>query len=559
MEGVALIPARWAEKEMVSGMGWWSEHTRAGARRSLALSGLLVSLGVGAAVAQPSGEPAEPAESVPAVAVPELPPPGGQPLPAVLRRLQNPSAGSPFPGTDPEDVDAALVGPVLAEDPAVASTGVDVGPEPGPGGTQRDVAPAPAEPAADVVGGESDLSLAERAAALLGGTLDPGMEAPRVVVGGGAADLSQSLARALFAAPVAGSIPYVVQAQVRHDVMLVLPPQWSVVQAFVGDPTRWAVTRAGPLVVLKPGEAGARTNLTVVLAGGEVLQVDLEEITGLSGVRRVGRVYLGPERWLVDRIFSMLPVDVRERVAASPATVAQLLADPVAVVGLYGGTGAVPNPLGAIAPVAVRAPTPSGPIPGPAAGPVTPRPGWSAVPPPVFPGGPRPAGPDPRAGGPPPAFGTGGPPPVYVSGTDVDALESRLREARGRVETARRGAGDRIAAAQLALEADLEALAEEYPLRVQFSYVLDPPVPPYAEPFWHFGVWHDGDSTYCRLLAPDPVFRDADSGDLLVPEPIDEFLYRFDRVVEHGVVIVRLPDGPAQELRFRRRRELEGP
>ncbi len=147
-----------------------------------------------------------------------------------------------------------------------------------------------------------------------------------------------------------------------------------------------------------------------------------------------------------------------------------------------------------------------------------------------------------------------------MSGPELAALESRLRDARARVDTARRSAGDRIAAAQLGLEADLEALREEYPLRTQFSYVLDPPLPPYTEPLWHFGVWHDGDRTFWRLLAPDPVFREADTGEPLAAERIDDFLYRFDRVVESGVVMVRLGNDPqVRELYFRRRRELEGP
>ena len=255
-----------------------------------------------------------------------------------------------------------------------------------------------------------------------------------MALAGGAADLAQSLARAVFAAPVAGSIPYVVQAQVHHDVTLIFPADWSLVQVFVGDPRRWAVTHAGPLVVLKPGEAGARTNLTAVLASGEVLQMDLEEVTGLAGARRIGRVYVGPEAWLVDRIFSMLPQDVRRRVAEAPVSVAQLLADPVAVVGLYGGTGAVPSPAG-LRPLPVAAPAASEPVSEAVSG---------------------------LAGGAGPVAGTARPgrapraeaqePVEYVSGPELAALESRLRDARARVDTARRSAGDRIAAAQLGLE-----------------------------------------------------------------------------------------------------------
>ena len=518
------------------------------------------------------------------VSIPELPE-ALRARPAAGPRAAQP-AEEPFVGPIAahleQDVDGQDLSPEAADREAGAfggeehagpgAAGVPVPPTAVPGAVDAAAAGADADqsrsdaavsdpgPAPPVVGAESDLSLARRAAALLGGILDPAAERQRLVpVGGGAADLAQSLARAVFAAPVAGSIPYVVQAQVHHDVTLIFPVEWRLVQVFVGDPMRWAVTHSGPIVVLKPGEAGARTNLTAVLATGEVLQMDLEEVTGLVGARRIGRVYVGPEQWLVDRIFAMLPAEVRRRVVDSPATVAQLLADPVAVVGLYGGTGAVPNPLGESRVVEAAPPAPSRPISGPGgSGAVVafPQPGRAGA---FGPSAPR------RSAAPSrfaePATGrSGAGDGVYVSGTDVAELEGRLRQAQGRVETARRAAGDRIAAAQLGLEADLEALREEYPLRTQFSYVLDPPLAPYTEPLWHFGVWHDGDRTYWRMLAPDPLFRDVESGEPLAVEQIDDFLYRFERVVEHGVVLVRLSHDPqVRELYFRRRRELEGP
>ena len=504
-----------------------------------------VLLAPGVAAAQP---PEGTVDTVPAVSMPALP--------EALRAPAEREPAEPFVGPVLEDPD-----PPAERAPDAAAPAADVPVE--PEGEVPSAAPAepveedlpvapPAAPASlPVMGAESDLSLAQQAAALLGGTLDPAASAgERVALAGGAADLAQSLARAVFAAPVAGSIPYVVQAQVHHDVTLIFPAEWPLVQVFVGDPRRWAVTHAGPLVVLKPGEAGARTNLTAVLASGEILQMDLEEVTGLAGARRIGRVYVGPEAWLVDRIFSMLPADVRRRVAEAPVSVAQLLADPVAAVGLYGGTGAVPSPAGlAPLPAAPATPATPGPVAEPAGG-AAPAVGAFSGPGPVLGTAPRDR----------PLRIEGREPGEYVSGQELAALESRLRDARARVDTARRSAGDRIAAAQLALEADLEAMREEYPLRTQFSYVLDPPLPPYTEPLWHFGVWHDGDRTYWRLLAPDPVFRDADTGEALAAERIDEFLYRFDRVVERGVVMVRLNNDPqVRELYFRRRRELEGP
>jgi len=528
-----------------------------------------VVLASGIAAAQP---PEGAVDEVPAVSPPALP----EALRAPVRQPAEPFVGpvlaDPGPPAGPAPGEPVLETDVAVEpEPEVPGAGAAVDAGAASPTVEEPAAPAAPDPPAQsppdpspasppLVGGEPDLSLAAQAAVLLGGTLDPAAgPGARVALAGGAADLAQSLARAVFAAPVAGSIPYVVRAQVYHDVTLVFPADWTLVQVFVGDPRRWAVTHSGPLVVLKPGEAGARTNLTAVLASGEVLQMDLEEVTGLAGARRTGRVYVGPESWLVDRIFSLLPPDVRRRVAEAPVSVAQLLADPVAVVGLYGGTGAVPSP-GGVVPLAAAAPAPPPaavsrpPAASPALAAPVADPGGGAQPgrPSQPTAGAAPRGGAPRAGAPPSG--------EYVSGQELAALESRLREAQARVDTARRAAGDRIAAAQLGLEADLEALREEYPLRTQFSYVLDPPLPPYTEPFWHFGVWHDGDRTYWRVLAPDPDFRDADTGEPLAAERLDDFLYRFDRVVERGVLLVRLDNDPrVRELYFRRRRELEGP
>ena len=546
-----MTSCRAAERVAVSAMRNWCCAV-GGGRRSVVRAGLfscfLVVSGVGAAPAQPP----EPAGRAPAVNIPELP--------EQLRRLAGPPEGrAPAAGQTPENPSSPAAAPA---DPAAPDlSGAVSGAADGDRGAGEPVAdparppasdgtpppaPVPEEDAAPampaVVGMESDLTLAARAAALLGRDLDPAAERTRVQIGAGAADPAQSLSRAVFAAPVAGSIPYVVQAQIHHDVTLIFPREWSLVQVFVGDPRRWAVTHAGSVVVLKPGEAGARTNLTAVLASGEVLQMDLEEVTGLAGARRTGRVYVGPEPWLVDRIFSMLPEQVRARVADSPATVAQLLADPVGVVGRYGGTGAVPSPPSEAAAGSAASPAPSEPVPD------------SGAVPPVA--GARPSMRAPSS----PAAAAAPEPGTYVSAVEVSALDTRLRRATARAKSARRAAGDRIAAAQLALEADLEALREEYPLRTQFSYVLDPPLPPYTEPLWHFGVWHDGERTFWRLLAPEPSFEDAASGAPLEPEMLDDYLYRFDRVIEHGAVVVRLPNDPRpRPLYFRRRRELEGP
>ncbi len=486
------------------------------------------------------------------------------PLPAGVQPPQPPQ-----PPAAPD-----MVGPRLPADPDAPSDpavdGAVPDPEPPPAGDDPPAVPAaphgepppgpdPASPppggASLVAGAEPSLTLAERAAALLGAVLDPDAPQDRVPVGGGAADLAQSLSRAVFSAPVAGSIPYVVQAQVYHDVSLVFPPGWRVVDFLLGDPDRWAVAARQNFVFVKPGEPGSRTNLTVVFATGDLLQIDMQEITGLAGVRRVGRVYVGPEDWLVDRIFSLLPPAVRERVATSPATVHQLLADPVTVVGLYGGTGALPSPFGSLA----QAPDPAAAVPAPSPSMRSP-----AAIAPLEPPEPVRAHPGARRDAPSAASGSDAwvdaDLPRFVAGTDLAGLDEQLRAAYDRVEQARRAAGDRIAAAQLGIEADLEALREQYPERIQFSYVLEPYLDPYTEPFWHFGFWHDSERTFVRLLAPDPAFRDEESGDPVASERLDDYLYRLDRVVDYGSVAVLSPDdGRLVRLYFRRRRELEGP
>ena len=516
-------------------------------------------------------QPAAPAAPVPRTDV------VGPPLPADLRPAPDPEPGARPTQPGPlDETSAAAAGQPDAESPAG-----DV-PE---GTAARDAsdpsAPAPAPPRDVPVGGESSLTLAERAASLLGAVLDPDAAPPGSlpVVSTGAFD--QSLGQALFAAPVAGSIPYVIYAEVYHDITLVFPHNWSLVDVYVGDPDRWAVVSSGHLVLLKPGEAGIRSNLTVVLDNGDILQMDLQEATGLTGRERTGRVYVGPEQWLVDRIFGMLPPVVRERVARSPATVAELLADPLTVVGLYGGTGAVPNPLATRASRARRdaaalprvVPTPTlGDLDGVAPRtllvddpdvvplvdssaplPAEPDPPLSPADPPV------PAPPAPQAASDPAGFDlpdTG----RWISAPDLEDLEARLRGASNRADQARRRVGDRVAAAQMGVQSELLSLREQYPLRTQFSYVFDPAVPPYTEPFWHFGSWHDSERTFWRLLGRQPEFVDESNGETIGYDLIGPYLYRLDRVIEDGSVSVLHPDTSERRvLYFRRRRELEGP
>ena len=147
----------------------------------------------------------------------------------------------------------------------------------------------------------------------------------------------------------------------------------------------------------------------------------------------------------------------------------------------------------------------------------------------------------------------------FVSGGQVAELERRLAEVRAARDDARRLAGDRIADATLGIDDRLSRLRGEYPGRVQLSILLDPEIPPFTPPFWHFGVWHDGDYTYWRILADNPRFHDQVAGVRLDPVRLDDHVYRLEGVVERGLLVVDGPDFKPRRLYWRRREELEGP
>ena len=193
------------------------------------------------------------------------------------------------------------------------------------------------------------------AARFLGGTSDviedlmPGEDVDAALldpVGGGMRDLEQSLGEAVFAVPVAGNIGYVLRPQLYHDLPIVFPPHWTLVSVLLADETRWRYARHQSMILVQPGEVGARTNMTLVFQTGELLQLDLEEVTGAFGRARTGRVYIGPEGWLVERVFALMPSGVQERVVAvirdGTVKVSELLADPIAVIRAHGAFDALP-------------------------------------------------------------------------------------------------------------------------------------------------------------------------------------------------------------------------
>ena len=206
-------------------------------------------------------------------------------------------------------------------------------------------------------GGPRAARLREIAANYLGGTADaladllPGEDIDAALLdplGGGMFDLEQSLGEAVFAVPVAGNIGYVLRAQVYHDLPIIFPSNWQVVSVLLGDETRWRMMSRSNFVIVQPGESEARTNMTVILSSGELLQIDLEEVTGSLGRNRTGRAYIGPEAWLLERIFALMPRDVRDRMVTAIADgnvrISQLLADPIGTIRAYGDFDALPPP-----------------------------------------------------------------------------------------------------------------------------------------------------------------------------------------------------------------------
>ena len=574
------------------------------------------------------------------------------------------------------------------------------------------------------------------------------------------------LGGSIFSIPVGGAaVPRAIHAEVLHDVIIVLLPEWNVMQTFVGDPERWRVTHSQSIVIVQPGERGAQTNLSVVLSTGDVLQFDLIEVTPYAGVLRTGRVYVGSEPWLLDRVFSLLPGGVGPAILDSGVSVPDLLADPASVVytfmyGRPGGLGSPrpatvrrpaprparlvspsrpaapvapapdPEPMdpdsalspagdpsgaesidagppvpvdivrgaggppvppsavsersagGAEGPAALRSSAPvnampplspvrtsgQGPAPPPGAGPAPPPLGGSgsgrpappssgfvapgSVSPPVpapgsparpgagpqndlvpfgsdspflddpifqlpVPGGAAPRPFEPSAAAPPrqpdsaastgvdwsgyrgsvvadvqsslrsstadfedsepgsglvvrvslqgEVSGSSSPaaqrfpvaqplgisslfpqdvresasaPDLFVSSGDLAALRVRRDGLRRQIADVRRSTGDQVAQAALGIDRDLEYLRTTYPSRVQMSFYWNPELPPLAPPFWLYGLWHDTDNTFIRLLAPDPVFRDEESGLGIEPVRMDTYLYRLAGIIENGSVTV---------------------
>ena len=174
---------------------------------------------------------------------------------------------------------------------------------------------------------------------------------------------------------------------------------------------------------------------------------------------------------------------------------------------------------------------------------------------------PAPAG-DAQSFAPPPVSAVGSAASgVLVSGARIEAVDAEVRALREQLAQTRRAAGERVAAAVLQSEQEIEQWRSRLPEQVQMSLVWDPPVPPWTPPLWHWGAWHDGRYTYIRMVAPDPQFYDLVTDRVLTAEVTDRSLYAIDGVFDQLAVSVRDPEnrGSLVQVILRRRVELEYP
>ena len=120
--------------------------------------------------------------------------------------------------------------------------------------------------------------------------------------------------------------------------------------------------------------------------------------------------------------------------------------------------------------------------------------------------------------------------PVLAPVAAVAAAARNAAAAWGLVVTAEATAAERIEAARVATQAELDAGREAYPRRLQFAYEFAAGDVRGA-PFLVEGMWHDGERTYLRTRATSPVLYEfvGDGGAL---ERVT------DAVVVSGVVYV---------------------
>ena len=156
-------------------------------------------------------------------------------------------------------------------------------------------------------------------------------------------------------------------------------------------------------------------------------------------------------------------------------------------------------------------------------------------------------------------FPSSGPPEapeLFVTAQRLEGLRARRDGLRRQIADARRATGDQVAEAALGVDQEIEYLSQSYPIRVQHSFHWDPEISPLTPPFWAYGLWHDTDNTFVRLLAPNPLFRDEEFDIEIEPVQMDQFLYRLPGIIDHGSVSVGSSRGYVRAF-WHRREEVE--
>ena len=130
---------------------------------------------------------------------------------------------------------------------------------------------------------------------------------------------------------------------------------------------------------------------------------------------------------------------------------------------------------------------------------------------------------------------------VLAPVAEVAAAARAAAAAWASVATAEAAAAERLEAARLATQAELDADREAYPRRVQFAYQWVGVVEPRHAPYLVEGMWHDGERTYLRTRAASPVLYERVEGELApvtVATVVGGVVHVVSRVLGPGVLEV---------------------
>lgn len=131
--------------------------------------------------------------------------------------------------------------------------------------------------------------------------------------------------------------------------------------------------------------------------------------------------------------------------------------------------------------------------------------------------------------------------PVLTTADEVAALAARAAAAWEAAEEAEARAAERIEAARAAAQQALDADREAYARRLQFDYRWAFNAEPQRHPWLVEGLWHDGQRTYLRTRASEPVLYEQVDGVLeavATAAVVDDVLHVVPRVLGPGALEV---------------------